>query len=59
MGLKSVTCHWDKPISFGKEAFDHIHKTCTLTVPQGTRDAYIAAGWTEEIFKGGVIEASE
>jgi hypothetical protein len=59
MGLKSVTCHWDKPISFGKEAFDHIHKTCTLTVPPGTRDAYIAAGWTEEIFKGGVIEASE
>lgn len=59
LGLKSVTCHWDKPISFGENAFDHISGACTLTVPPGTRDAYIAAGWTEEIFKGGVIEASE
>ena len=30
---------------------------CQLTVPYGTRDAYIAAGWTEEIFKGGIVEA--
>ena len=30
---------------------------CKLTVPRGTRDAYIAAGWTEDIFKGGVVEA--
>ena len=28
-----------------------------LTVPHGTRSAYIAAGWTEEIFKGGIVEA--
>jgi len=28
-----------------------------LTVPYGTRDAYIAAGWTEDVFKGGVVEA--
>ena len=27
-----------------------------LIVPQGTRDAYIAAGWTEDVFKGGVSE---
>ena len=25
-------------------------------VPYGTRNAYIAAGWTEEVFKGGVVE---
>lgn len=28
-----------------------------MTVPAGTRDAYIAAGWTENVFKGGVVEA--
>lgn len=28
-----------------------------LTVPSGTRDAYIAAGWTTNIFKGGIVEA--
>ena len=22
----------------------------------GTRDAYIAQGWTEEVFKGGIVE---
>lgn len=27
-----------------------------LTVPSGTRDAYIAAGWTEDIFKDGIVE---
>ena len=29
---------------------------CILYVPAGTRDAYIAAGWTEEVFKGGIVE---
>ena len=28
-----------------------------LTVPCGTRQAYIDAGWTEDIFKGGIVEA--
>ena len=30
-----------------------------LTVPYGTRQAYIDAGWTEDIFKGGIVEAPE
>ena len=55
--LKCVVCHWSEPISFGEDAFEHIGDECTLIVPKGTRDTYIAAGWTEEIFKGGIIEA--
>ena len=36
--------------------FDSFSANCVLTVPYGTRDAYIAAGWTENIFKGGIVE---
>ena len=28
-----------------------------LTIPYGTKSAYIAAGWTESFFPGGIIEA--
>ena len=27
-----------------------------MTVPYGTRDAYLARGWTESVFRGGVVE---
>ncbi|MBR3478080.1 MAG: hypothetical protein IKH43_03160, partial [Bacteroidaceae bacterium] len=37
--------------------FAYMLSNCKLTVPRGTRDAYINAGWTEDIFKGGVVEA--
>ena len=43
--------------AFSGSAFDGLADACQLTVPYGTRDAYIAAGWTEEIFKGGIVEA--
>ena len=56
--LNSVTCHWQEPISFGEYAFDHIGGECTLTIPYGTKAAYIAKGWTEDVFKGGIIEAA-
>ena len=39
------------------DVFYGLADACQLTVPYGTRDAYIAAGWTEEIFKGGIVEA--
>ena len=29
---------------------------CVLHIPAGTKDAYIAAGWTEEVFGGGIVE---
>ncbi len=38
-------------------AFSRIASTCTLIVPYGTKDAYIATGWTTDVFKGGIVEA--
>lgn len=46
----------EEPFNFGTAAFNNIASTCTLTVPNGTKEAYIAAGWTTDVFKGGIIE---
>ena len=56
-GLTSVVAEMKIPFAFGSSAFSGIASTCILTVPYGTKDAYIAAGWTESVFKGGIIEA--
>lgn len=56
-GLTSVVTEMETPFAFGSDAFENIGSSCVLTVPYGTRDAYIAAGWTEDVFKGGVVEA--
>lgn len=55
--ITSVVSEIEEPFYYGAEAFLNIAPTCTLTIPAGTRDAYIAAGWTEDVFKGGVVEA--
>ncbi len=55
--LTSVVSLIQKPFSFGEEAFKGISDDCVLTVPFGTKEVYIAAGWTEEVFKGGIVEA--
>ena len=55
--LTSVVSEIKEPFFFGTNAFSSIGSTCTLTVPYGTKDAYIAAGWTEDVFKGGIVEA--
>ncbi|MBR2153667.1 MAG: leucine-rich repeat protein [Bacteroidaceae bacterium] len=55
--LTSVVSEIEEPFAFGESAFEGISDDCVLTVPRGTRDAYIAAGWTETVFKGGVVEA--
>lgn len=39
------------------DAFKGISAECVLTVPHGTRQAYLDAGWSESIFKGGIEEA--
>ena len=57
--LSSVTSYAETPLTFGLNAFNGISSNCTLSVPYGTRDAYIAAGWTESVFKGGVIEMEQ
>ncbi len=57
-GLQSVTANMTTPFTFGEEAFTGIGSTCWLKVPSGKKAAYIAAGWTENIFKGGVYDGS-
>ena len=58
-GLTSVVSMIEEPfINEDEDIFNryNVNSTCTLTVPVGTRDAYIAAGWTEDVFKGGIVE---
>ncbi len=57
--LSSVISKIEEPFVFGSSAFFNISNNCVLKVPVGTRDAYIAAGWTEDVFKGGVVEMPE
>ena len=54
--LDTVVCYMDEPFAFGAGAFDRISGHCVLTVPYGRAQAYRAAGWTEEVFKGGIRE---
>ena len=54
--LDSVTSLADVPPAMGKDAFRDISPTCVLTVPYGRTQAYRAAGWTEQVFKGGIVE---
>ncbi len=58
-GLTEVISEIEEPFAFGSSAFSQIASTCSLTVPAGTRDAYIAAGWTEDVFKGGIFEVND
>lgn len=57
--MSTVISYIQEPFAFGSSAFnfDNVYNTCKLIVPAGTRDAYIAKGWTESVFKGGVVEA--
>ena len=54
--LTSIVSKIKVPFAFGSTAFGDISSDCVLTVPYGTRDAYIAAGWTTSIFGGGIKE---
>ena len=56
--LKSVVAKMETPATLGDGAFKREYgaKKCVLTVPRGKRQAYIDAGWTEDIFKGGIVE---
>ena len=54
--MTSVVSKVRKPFAFGEDAFYNVPSTCVLTVPRGKREAYIGAGWTESVFKGGVVE---
>ena len=55
--LSTVVSYIQEPFSFNNNIyFNNTYNTCKLIVPAGTRDAYIAKGWTESVFKGGVVE---
>ena len=53
-GLTSVVSEITVPFTFGPDAFTA--SNCVLYVPKRTRNAYIAAGWTKDIFRGGIVE---
>ena len=57
--VKSVVSKIKTPFAFGEKAFNGLYESCVLTVPKGTKQAYIDAGWTEDIFKGGIVEAED
>ena len=44
------------PATISNTVFSGISATSTLYVPVGTRQTYLNRGWTEDVFKGGVIE---
>ena len=54
--LDSVTIHVETPYAFGAAAFSAISDHCVLIVPYGKAQAYREAGWTEQVFKGGIKE---
>ena len=54
--LSHVISKIEKPFELERNPFSGISDDCVLTVPAGTRNAYITAGWTEDIFKGGIVE---
>ena len=58
-GLTSVVSKIKEPFNLSDVAFKGISSDCVLTVPKGKRDAYIAAGWTTDVFEGGVVEETE
>ena len=55
--LTSIFSEIEEPFTFGHYAFYNYYSYSKLTVPYGTKDAYIAAGWTEDGFRGGIVEA--
>jgi len=52
--ITSITVERSEPFNLTDNICDS--QNATLYVPYGTRDAYIAAGWTTDFFKGGVVE---
>ena len=59
-GLTTVLSRIEQPFAFGgSHTFKGISDECVLIVPAGKKDAYIAAGWTDEVFKGGIKDVDE
>ena len=54
--LTSVVAKGVTPPTLNTDAFKNISANCVLTVPYGKKQAYIDAGWTTDVFKGGIVE---
>ena len=54
--LTSIVAHMQEPFVITTANIQGLPNTCKLTVPHGKRQAYIDAGWTTAIFKGGIFE---
>ncbi|MBQ8453540.1 MAG: leucine-rich repeat protein [Prevotella sp.] len=57
--LTTVKALMTEPCTLGKDAFSEIDPACKLIIPAGTRQAYIDAGWTTDIFPGGIVEMGD
>lgn len=60
--LSKVVCKRETPATLGIVPFANVsqaYNKCKLYVPMGTKQAYIDAGWTTDIFTGGIFEESE
>lgn len=49
----------DVPARYESHTFLDVNSTYKLFVPEGKKQAYIDAGWTERVFKGGIYEIPE
>ena len=56
--LRRVTLKAEHAFDVGVEAFDSIAAECVLYVPEGTLGAYARAGWTSDVFGGGLVETN-
>ena len=54
-GTTSFVSEIQEPFVLNADVFE-IPDKCVLTVPFGTKEAYIEAGWTTDIFGGGIVE---
>ena len=54
--MDTLVVYRETPPSKDEEAFVDFSDHCVLMVPLGKTQAYRNAGWTEEIFKGGIRE---
>lgn len=61
--LTTIVAHMPEPFAINTSGSSNDYNisdlpaNCKLVVPAGKRQAYIDAGWTETIFRGGVVEA--
>ncbi len=51
ISLRTVDARMETPCTLEENTFDNIPEDCVLYVPAGTKAAYIAKGWTEDVFK--------